>query len=486
MTQATLQCKLEGHTSDINCCAWSPITWSTLTSCSGDRTLRVWDISSEPPKTLSVVPASKYYVNACAYNPSGDLLATASSGDEGIVKLWSTASWTVVGTFTPHNDSARWCTFSPDGNLLATASDDTNVCVFEVGSLKQLSTLTRNSERVNCCLFAPAGWLLVTGSSSGELMLFNVYSTELLKRQMGIHNMGVTALALDPTSLLTAEGGGAVGGAFQQFKIASAGNDSVVKLWTVKCNGNVPNSKSVSLSLDGSLEGHSAAVYSCSYHPTRRLLASGSADKSVLLWNLDTKEKVQKLMAHSRYVIHVSFSPNGNHLVSASNDKTISLWRMKSSGMEECDDEVVASSSNSNALAGMEQQSLLSDVSWSMSDVIGWLEFVTKRQSTVEQSHPDDLRAVERLAVAIQQVSAVADKHGAGTEDLKCPITCELMRDPVLAADGYSYERTAITAWFSKGRRTSPVTNLPLTNTLLLPNRALKTIIEKNKRQTGT
>ena len=97
MTQATLQCKLEGHTSDINCCAWSPITWSTLTSCSGDRTLRVWDISSEPPKTLSVVPASKYYVNACAYNPSGDLLATASSGDEGIVKLWSTASWTVVG-----------------------------------------------------------------------------------------------------------------------------------------------------------------------------------------------------------------------------------------------------------------------------------------------------------------------------------------------------------------------------------------------------
>ena len=51
------------------------------------------------------------------------------------------------GTFTPHNDSARWCTFSPDGNLLATASDDTNVCVFEVGSLKQLSTLTRNSER---------------------------------------------------------------------------------------------------------------------------------------------------------------------------------------------------------------------------------------------------------------------------------------------------------------------------------------------------
>ncbi len=51
------------------------------------------------------------------------------------------------GAFTPHTDSVRWCTFSPDGNLLATASDDTNVCVFEVGALRQLSTLTRNSER---------------------------------------------------------------------------------------------------------------------------------------------------------------------------------------------------------------------------------------------------------------------------------------------------------------------------------------------------
>ena len=96
------------------------------------------------------------------------------------------------------------------------------------------------SFRVNCCLFAPAGWLLVTGSSAGDLMLFNIYSTKLLKSQLGTHDMGVTALALDPTS--TCGERGAVGGAFDQFKMASAGNDSLVRLWTVRCNGNVPNS----------------------------------------------------------------------------------------------------------------------------------------------------------------------------------------------------------------------------------------------------
>ena len=52
---------------------------------------------------------------------------------------------------------------------------------------------------------------------------------------------------------------------------------------------------------------------------------------------------------------------------------------------------------------------------------------------------------------------------------------------PLYIIDGYSYERSAITEWFSKGRRTSPVTNLPLTNTLLLPNRALRMVIEQQR-----
>ncbi len=85
-------------------------------------------------------------------------------------------------------------------------------------------------------MFAPAGWLLVTGSSSGDLMLFNVYDTKLIKSQLGSHDMGVTALALDPTSL-AGEGGGPEGGTFSPFKMASAGNDAVVRLWTVKCTG---------------------------------------------------------------------------------------------------------------------------------------------------------------------------------------------------------------------------------------------------------
>ncbi len=59
-----------------------------------------------------------------------------------------------------------------------------------------------------------------------------------------------------------------------------------------------------------------------------------------------------------------------------------------------------------------------------------------------------------------------------------CPITQERFVDPVICSDGQTYERAAIMEWFSRGKRTSPVTNARLTNTVLIPNHALKSLIE--------
>ena len=60
-----------------------------------------------------------------------------------------------------------------------------------------------------------------------------------------------------------------------------------------------------------------------------------------------------------------------------------------------------------------------------------------------------------------------------------CPITRELMEEPVITADGHTYDRAAITAWFSRGNHTSPLTNLPLRHRELTPNHALKASIDE-------
>ena len=91
---------LEGHAGDVNSTAWSPTNKELFCSCCGDKHIRVWKIKgpSSPDKKLAPVEtvlAHKFYINSCAYNPSGDLFATTSSDDT--IKLWSTASWTCVG-----------------------------------------------------------------------------------------------------------------------------------------------------------------------------------------------------------------------------------------------------------------------------------------------------------------------------------------------------------------------------------------------------
>lgn len=46
-----------------------------------------------------------------------------------------------------------------------------------------------------------------------------------------------------------------------------------------------------------------------------------------------------------------------------------------------------------------------------------------------------------------------------------CPITHEIMLEPVTCSDGYTYERKAITEWFLSGKFSSPMTNETLSNT---------------------
>ncbi|GAQ88943.1 U box domain containing protein [Klebsormidium nitens] len=60
-------------------------------------------------------------------------------------------------------------------------------------------------------------------------------------------------------------------------------------------------------------------------------------------------------------------------------------------------------------------------------------------------------------------------------EMLECPITRQIMRDPVIATDGFTYERSAIAAWLARSP-TSPMTNLRLPGDWwqLIPNRTVK------------
>ncbi|KAJ6417168.1 hypothetical protein OIU84_002968 [Salix udensis] len=64
-------------------------------------------------------------------------------------------------------------------------------------------------------------------------------------------------------------------------------------------------------------------------------------------------------------------------------------------------------------------------------------------------------------------------------KDFFCLMLLDLMRDPVIISTGQTYDRSSISRWMEEGHCTCPKTGQILMNTLLVPNRALRNLIER-------
>ena len=60
----------------------------------------------------------------------------------------------------------------------------------------------------------------------------------------------------------------------------------------------------------------------------------------------------------------------------------------------------------------------------------------------------------------------------------RCPISLELMRDPVTVCTGQTYDRPSIESWVATGNTTCPVTRAPLSDFTLIPNHTLRRLIQ--------
>lgn len=97
--------------------------------------------------------------------------------------------------------------------------------------------------------------------------------------------------------------------------LASGSADTTIKLWDIEHKSPIVT-----------FSGHEKAVVALAYTRVHQLLASGSKDTTIRLWNLTTQEALLTLKGHTESVTSLAHIPEQSRLVSVSGDATVKEW----------------------------------------------------------------------------------------------------------------------------------------------------------------
>jgi WD40 repeat protein/predicted Ser/Thr protein kinase len=352
-----------------------------LLGLAGSRNLFYWDLTSDSPvaRRVDAHPAAMW---GAVFSPEDSTFATVSS--DQTLRLTDAATLATTKIFRGHEHEV-WCVaFGPDGKLLATGGKDCKVMLWNREPRERVSTLPNRG--ILRPFFSTAGDQIVTISPLGtESLLWQLKGNQSPQSIAGRWAIGFSPdgkhlvswtadgkalefVAPDSTNatVVVLEGSSErrktsqFHGFTPDWKVFFADDLSGrVSFWdtatgrsrrSIKCSSTPLSSGALSPDAryfalgaqqentvhfydlqsgeESILTGHRGAVRGLAFSPDRRLLASGSLDGTIRLWDVTTHQLLATLPGHMEETSDVTFSPDSRTLASVNERHSVKLWHM--------------------------------------------------------------------------------------------------------------------------------------------------------------
>ncbi|MEL6777081.1 MAG: WD40 repeat domain-containing serine/threonine-protein kinase [Cyanobacteria bacterium J06597_16] len=282
-------------------------------------------------------------ITALKFHPDGRALYSASA--DGTIKEWDCAEHCLLNTLASKGWNPTALDISPDGARLVSAYDDGQIALWDITTLKALAQLAQHQKRIRAIAISPSGTVLASASDDSTLKLWRwphgqspqLSKTINLGKQVYKHRsrqevfgtpqwspeQRAIALAFhaanQPTAQSTAQTNTQP---TTQSAAASLQLITAISTGLVSC-----------YPLDEQMNPGNPVTFYQSPSPITAfalsrdgILAIGSEDTVLTLWNVSTGECVAKL-AHDWGLVAAAFSTNGQTLITASADEVISIWQ---------------------------------------------------------------------------------------------------------------------------------------------------------------
>jgi polar amino acid transport system permease protein len=281
----------------------------------GASLLYAIEVYAGGPVRLSVV--SELY--DLAISPTVPLVAAGA--EDGTVRLWDMDNDWAMRTLSGHDGSVVGVAFTPDGSTLISAGRDGTVRLWEVATGTEKQVLDAGGDPLSDISLSADGSLLAAVGERGMVSVWELGTGEMMQ-SIGPNENTERVVALSPDGRLVAADDNL------DIQIWDVQSGRLVRTLEGYCAEQSMTSQDECEDADQDWLGHDEEVTALAFSPDGTLLASGSADTTIVFWDPETGETVWEAGGHWSTVTKLVFNAEGDGMVSGGEDSKARTWRI--------------------------------------------------------------------------------------------------------------------------------------------------------------